>query len=250
MGGLSEVTCLYDTRDKTAVEGKDYERTGGILTFDNGQKQKVISIKLLKHVFESAKTFEVILTQPTVGAKIGSINRTEVTITNNALYRPQGPQTSVQEKKVLDGGWKQCHIEGYNIAIWDNSIRKIQEQCAGSKIMLACRPVGSSNLTVLAWADRITVFGVTDRPYCGDSCSGQVGQGTNWYRTLMGLENGAWGFADGASSIYLASADDLNLNGDKRLSWHVNRFGRFGNGGWRCGTTQNLSFSKQWEKVI
>merc|ERR1712157_207838 len=83
MGGLSEVTCLYDTRDKTAVEGKDYERTGGILTFDNGQKQKVISIKLLKHVFESAKTFEVILTQPTVGAKIGSINRTEVTITNN-----------------------------------------------------------------------------------------------------------------------------------------------------------------------
>ena len=42
--------------------------------------------------------------------------------------------------------------------------------------MLACRPVGSSNLTVLAWADRITVFGVTDRPYCGDSCSGQVAQ--------------------------------------------------------------------------
>ena len=39
--GLSKVTCLYDTRDKTAVEGKDYERTGGILTFDNGQKQKV-----------------------------------------------------------------------------------------------------------------------------------------------------------------------------------------------------------------
>ena len=42
--------------------------------------------------------------------------------------------------------------------------------------MLGCRQVGSSNLTVLAWADRATVFSVTDRPYCKDSCSGNVVQ--------------------------------------------------------------------------
>ena len=42
--------------------------------------------------------------------------------------------------------------------------------------MLACRPVGASKLTVLAWADRATVFGVTDRPKCKYSCSGHVAQ--------------------------------------------------------------------------
>ena len=40
--GLSQVTtCVYHTEDETAVNGEDYEQTGGILTFDNGQKQKV-----------------------------------------------------------------------------------------------------------------------------------------------------------------------------------------------------------------
>ena len=52
--------------------------------------------------------------------------------------------------------------------------------------MLACRKVGASELTALAWADRATVFGVTDSPMCGNtmtkdfktinSCNGQVVQ--------------------------------------------------------------------------
>ena len=44
--------------------------------------------------------------------------------------------------------------------------------------MLACRQVGSPELTALAWAERATVFGVTDKPVCGnsDTCSGNVVQ--------------------------------------------------------------------------
>ena len=42
--------------------------------------------------------------------------------------------------------------------------------------MLACRQTGASVLTVLAWADRATVFNVTDSPLCQDSCSGHVVQ--------------------------------------------------------------------------
>ena len=46
--------------------------------------------------------------------------------------------------------------------------------------MLACRRVHASFLTVLAWADRATVFGVTDSPLCGKGktnfCSGHVVQ--------------------------------------------------------------------------
>ena len=44
--------------------------------------------------------------------------------------------------------------------------------------MLACRQVGSPELTALAWAERATVFDVTDKPVCGnsDTCSGNVVQ--------------------------------------------------------------------------
>ena len=50
--------------------------------------------------------------------------------------------------------------------------------------MLACRRVGASELTVLAWADRTTVFGFTDEQNCGielrdgslPDCSGNVVQ--------------------------------------------------------------------------
>ena len=46
--------------------------------------------------------------------------------------------------------------------------------------MLACRRVNSTVLTVLAWADKATVFGVTDNPNCGNTgqpgCSGKVDQ--------------------------------------------------------------------------
>ena len=50
----------------------------------------------------------------------------------------------------------------------------IQGKCTGDKIMLACRPVGASDLRVLAWADRATVFGVTDEEACNEHCSGNV----------------------------------------------------------------------------
>ena len=59
-----------------------------------------------------------------------------------------------------------------------------QDKCSKDKVMLACRQVGASDLTVLAWADRETVFGVTDSPECGgweeygttNTCSGNVVQ--------------------------------------------------------------------------
>jgi len=168
----------------------------------------------------------------------------------SGLYRPFGPQTSVPEKKVSGGGWRKCHVERYDVEITDSSISQIQGKCTGDKIMLACRRIGASFLTALAWADRATVFGVTDSAMCTDSCSGHVVQGTKWYRTTIGSkESGAWGFADGASVIHLQSTDILDSDGDKRLSWFVNVSG---NGGYNCGTTTwlNVYNSQLWEKVI
>ena len=52
----------------------------------------------------------------------------------------------------------------------------MQGKCPRDKIMLACRRVGSKVLTALAWADKATVFGVTDSPSCRTRCSGKVVQ--------------------------------------------------------------------------
>ena len=64
----------------------------------------MISIKLLKQVFESAKTFEVILTSATGGAKIGSINRTEVTDLHMKAFGQNASLTSckVEPQVSLD----------------------------------------------------------------------------------------------------------------------------------------------------
>ena len=55
--------------------------------------------------------------------------------------------------------------------------------------MLGCRPVGASKLTALAWADRATVFAVTDSPVCSYSCSGHVVQVKFVYLLVTWQEN-------------------------------------------------------------
>ena len=52
----------------------------------------------------------------------------------------------------------------------------IQGKCTQDNIMLACRRVGATVLTALAWADKATPFGVTDDAECKNSCSGNVVQ--------------------------------------------------------------------------
>jgi len=165
---------------------------------------------------------------------------------DSLAYKPFGPKTNVNEAIVVGGGWTSCHTETYDVEITDSSIATIQESCTGDNIMLACRQVGSTVLTALAWADRATVFGVTDSPYCGDYCSGNVVQGTKWYRTTIGQSYGTWGFADGDSSLYLYYADWHGSDVETRLSFWVN-YG--GYGGMRCGASTDYN-SPYWEKVI
>ena len=74
-------------------------------------------------------------------------------------------------------------------------------------------------------------------------------QGTKWYRTTIGEKNGAWGFADGPSNIRLNYADYLTSDGEKRLSWNVNSHSGNDNGR-RCGKTDDLWSSPDWERVI
>lgn len=164
-------------------------------------------------------------------------------------YLPNGPQTNVPQATVTNDRWVLCHNQSYNVNLDDEQIDTIQAKCSKKKVLMACKRVGSTVFNVLAWADKSTVFGTTDRARCRLSCKGNIAQGTKWYRsTPVGALRGAWGFAPSNGRMDLHDTDVGN--GPDRISYFINNPNQSGLSGWRCGTTTNLHArpsSSQWE---
>merc|ERR1712226_51743 len=205
----------------------------------------------LKDKYDLSQDTEEIMNDFTLCQSTGGDEEECCRCLKSGNYAPFGPQTYVSETTVLDGGWTLCHSEYYATEVTDYSIETSQGYCNKDKIMMACRYYGASELTSLAWADRATVFGVTDYQACGtyssDDCYGNVVQGTKWYRTSEGYSYGAWGFADSQSPIRLYYIDWDSEQGNKRISWNVNYSGV---GGYRCGDSHGLDYAWDWEKVF
>jgi uncharacterized delta-60 repeat protein len=74
-------TVDYATRDDTAKAGADYSAQSGTVTFDIGERTKTISIPILEDTWpEDDEQFQVVLTNPSAGAVIGSLSTLDVTI--------------------------------------------------------------------------------------------------------------------------------------------------------------------------
>lgn len=87
-GADGQISLTWTTTDQSAVHGKDYVGGTGTLIFDHGETVKVLSIELIDDkTFEKDETFLVTLSDPTVGAKLGRLKRTVVTIVNDDDYR-------------------------------------------------------------------------------------------------------------------------------------------------------------------
>ncbi|XP_066988084.1 sodium/calcium exchanger Calx-like isoform X8 [Macrobrachium rosenbergii] len=83
-GADGEITIKWRSIDKTAVSGKDYTGGEGVLTFKHTEIEQNIEIPIIDDMTpEKDEHFEIELFDPTGGAKIGQINRTAVTITND-----------------------------------------------------------------------------------------------------------------------------------------------------------------------
>jgi hypothetical protein len=90
-------------------------------------------------------------------------------------YAPTGVQQNVPQATVTGGGWSVCHSE--NFADSGTPVADILAGCDGSQVMLACRPVGAANYTLLAQAPRADVFFDT-----GDNRSvTRNANGVGWY---------------------------------------------------------------------
>lgn len=83
-GADGEISIKYRTIDGSAVDSKDFKGGEGIVHFKHGETHQFIKIAIIDdYQFERDENFEIELFEPEGGAKLGKINRTAVTITND-----------------------------------------------------------------------------------------------------------------------------------------------------------------------
>ncbi|KAK7066235.1 hypothetical protein SK128_023516 [Halocaridina rubra] len=83
-GADGEVKVKWRTIDKSALNGRDFEGGEGVLVFKHTEIEQNIMIPIIDDMTpEKDEHFEIELFDPEGGAKIGQINRTAVTITND-----------------------------------------------------------------------------------------------------------------------------------------------------------------------
>lgn len=149
-------------------------------------------------------------------------------------YLPVGPQVSVPESTVTDGGWVECYRDTYDIFINANDVLA---DCPGERLMLACAPIESNTLMLLAQGERSDV--TFDTGLNPDVT--HIANGVGWYFNvgLVGGDNegeNAWGFVRAGDSVEKNNCDiDSSGANNERLCWHL----QGDVGGYRCGSIGN-----------
>ena len=153
-------------------------------------------------------------------------------------YFPFGPQLDVPEGTL--SGWTHCYEDLYENS-GTTTLESILAQCDGSKLLLACRPVGDSNFTLLAAAPREDVVFDTGI----DSTTTHSANGSEWYFN----DAHSWGFAAQGQTVNKNNCDVNSPDPqNRRLCWHA--FDGLIDGGYRCGVTTSLNGSTDWERHI
>ena len=152
-------------------------------------------------------------------------------------YGPVGPQTNVPVSTVTTGGWTQCYTELYNA---DIPITTVLAACPKAKLMLSCRPTGSTTLQLLAWAPRVDVIFDT-----GTGNTPHNANGSGWYFS------GAYscGFAKAGDPINRSTCD-LDNGGavDNNLRMCIHTAANQTNVGYRCGSS--VSYSAAYQQLF
>ncbi|CAF0780765.1 unnamed protein product [Adineta steineri] len=137
----------------------------------------------------------------------------------------------------LSSAWSLCYTATYTTIMFTANLTSILASCDGTRLLLGCRSVGSTVLTVAAMGDRAAVL------YdCGFArkCT-YVANGVGWYYS----DSWSWGFVNGNGTVNRNKCDDDSSDASYRLCWHTVDYG-----GYRCGAILNLDYDTTWEKVI
>ncbi|MFH2079294.1 MAG: hypothetical protein ABIJ73_11355, partial [Pseudomonadota bacterium] len=153
-------------------------------------------------------------------------------------YAPVGPQTNVPEATVTGGGWTECHSSAFNQNT--PTVASVLAGCTEENLMMACRPIGDPNFTLLAQAPRVDVITDTGNGVNATTTS----NGSVWYFN----DNWSWGFAPAGESVIRTSCD-VEFVSQTNLRMCIHTGGGNMNSGFRCGNTM-LNGNGTWERVI
>merc|ERR1719346_447529 len=136
-GADGEISVKWRTIDKSAINGKDYVGGEGEIKFRHGETQQMLRIPIVNDMeFEKDENFEIELFEPEGGAKLGKINRTAVTITNddefNSVLNRMLLMTNanVDSMKVHHETWAQQLKDAMNVNGGD-----VENASAGDYVM-------------------------------------------------------------------------------------------------------------------
>ena len=102
-GDVGPIDIPYQLIEETARAGLDFTGTGGIVHFDDGQRQANIVIPIINDTLvESAETFAVKLGTPSSGGRLGTTPTARVTIVSDDIV-PPGPRITAIKPVVSKG---------------------------------------------------------------------------------------------------------------------------------------------------
>ena len=160
--------------------------------------------------------FELYVTAPDSGVAIASVSGPLTSggdVRNFAMgSRPaslaqlSGVQTNLPLDALL--GWEQC-FSGLYADDGVQAINDILTACDRDNLMMACRPVGSTVLTVAAWGPRAAVTADT-----GQTNVTNRANDVEWYFN----DDWSWGFAAVGEEVSRNSCDTRNGQAEQRLA--------------------------------
>ncbi|WAS96003.1 hypothetical protein [Nannocystis punicea] len=158
------------------------------------------------------------------------------------LYWAEGPQVNVPVEDLV--GWSECFANLYSESEPGLTQDILGQDCTGSKLLMACRPVGADTFQLLAMGERADVLFDTGAQPNGT----HEANGVAWYFSA----DFSWGFAAAGDAVNRSTCDSVGngpeTNSDLRLCWHTGSDQI--RGGWRCGDDDLLNDSNAFERFI
>lgn len=149
-------------------------------------------------------------------------------------YMPVGVQSNVGMATITGGGWTQCYVSTFAVAI-GNSGENVLNTCQGDYLMMAGRRTGSDTFLTLAAALRAdTIFDT------GQTSNTHTANGAEWWYS----SNWSWGFTAAGDTVSNNQCDTSNSPNSMCLhtfSWV---------GGYRINNITGLNGSTDYEKVF
>jgi hypothetical protein len=149
-----------------------------------------------------------------------------------------GPRTNVDPAELA--GWTLCYADTYDNV--STSLADIQAACGGDQLMLACRPTGTTTLSLAAHGPREAVL----RDTGVDSTTVSRANGSDWYYN----ESWSWGYVPAGAVVNKSSCDigdGVSTPENTRLCFHT--ASGLISSGFRCGSA-GFQFDNTWERLI